>query len=81
MEKILYALQKNKEKYKKENFQLWLNKKINSDTNSLEYKDVVLSYIAEIKDFLKNNNYQIKNNKQFKDEIASYIYSESNQLP
>jgi hypothetical protein len=77
MEKLLYALQQTRDKRKQASFQKWLEKKTDTDEDALSNKDVVVNYLTEIRVYLKHNNYKIKNDKQFKDDIASYIYNNS----
>ena len=62
------------EKRKNDHFQSWLNKDIYDNKKN---KDVVFEMANEINIILKSENYKIKNQKQFKNELASYIYRES----
>ena len=67
-------LKKTYEKRKNEQFNKWLDKKVDDD---LFNKDVVNEFIIEITDLLNKKGYQINNQNQFKNEIATYIYLES----
>ena len=62
------------EKRKHEHFQSWLNKDIYDNKKK---KDVVIEMLNEINMILQLENYKIKNQKQFKNELASYISRES----
>ena len=62
------------ENYKNELFNKWLNKNIEPNKTN---KDVVYEMLGEISLMLVSYGYKIKDTKQFKNEIASYIYSES----
>lgn len=68
--------QREREKYE------WLDKKIKysegSADENLKYIDVIHEYLVDITVLLEKKNYKIRDEKQFKDEIISYIYSESN---
>jgi hypothetical protein len=77
MEKLLYQLKELRKKQQNDNFHNWLNKKVEDSQDAFTNKDVVKNYIYELTEFLKYNNYKIKDSKQFKDEIASYIYNNS----
>jgi hypothetical protein len=63
----MYARQKN------DNFIDWLDKASDDITN----KDIVNEFLIEITNSLKKKNYEINDVNQFKNEIASYIYTES----
>jgi hypothetical protein len=65
----LYKKQKN------DRFQEWLNREVDDD---LFNRDVVSEFINEINDLLEVSGYKINNENQFKNEIAEYIYTESN---
>jgi hypothetical protein len=61
-------------KHKNDNFINWLNKNIEPNVTN---KDVVYEMIGEIYLLLDDYGYIIHNKKQFKNEIATYIYTES----
>jgi hypothetical protein len=61
-------------KHKNDNFINWLNKNIEPDKTN---KDVVYEMIGEIKIMLTDYGYKIENKKQFKNELATYIYNDS----
>jgi len=63
------------ENQKQNNFNDWLNKNIEPDTSN---KDVVYEMLGEITSMLNQYGYKIKNKKQFKNELATYIYNDSN---
>ena len=58
----------------KRDFNDWLNKNVENDKKN---SDIILEIIGDISELLYLNNYKIKNKKQFKDEIASYVYRDS----
>lgn len=65
---------------KNEKFREWLKEDVvkKYDFHSVKnYKniDIINKYICDILDLLKKNKYTITNLKEFKDEIASYIYN------
>jgi len=61
-------------KHKNDNFINWLNKNIEPDKTN---KDVVYEMIGEINIMLTGYGYKIENKKQFKNELATYIYNDS----
>ena len=63
------------ENQKNNHFNDWLNKNIEPDTPN---KDVVYEMLGEITSMLNHYGYKIKNKKQFKNELATYIYKDSN---
>lgn len=70
----MFCMDKLNDKYKNDMFNNWLDKYIEPNKRN---KDVVLEMIGEIIYMLDVNGYKIEKTKQFKNEIASYIYSES----
>tara|TARA_Y100001970_G_C14166827_1_gene821786 strand:+ start:640 stop:993 length:354 start_codon:yes stop_codon:yes gene_type:complete len=43
----------------------------------IKKKNLVYQFLEDIKMLLNKNGYEIDNNKQFRDEIASFIYRQS----
>jgi hypothetical protein len=72
--KLLNNLKNLKEKQKNEKFNNWLNKTVDENITN---KDIFYEMFYEIETMLVNNNHIINNKKQFKNELASYIYLES----
>lgn len=62
------------EKHKNDMFNDWINDNIEPNKKN---KDVVCEMLGEISSILNYYGYKIKDTKQFKNELASYIYSES----
>ena len=79
---LLYQLNQLRKNQLEREKNEWLEKNIkyseNSADENLKYKDVVHEYLVDITLLLERKNYQIRDKKQFKDEITSYIYKESN---
>jgi len=61
-------------KQKNDKFNDWLNKNLEPKKQN---KDVVYEMIGEINNLLTNYGYKITDQKQFKNELATYIYKES----
>jgi len=61
-------------KHKNDNFINWLNKNIEPNKTN---KEVVYEMIGEITLMLNGYGYKIENKKQFKNELAIYIYNDS----
>lgn len=61
-------------KQRNDNFNEWLDKIIEPNTSN---KDVVYEMLGEVYGMLHYHGYKIKDTKQFKNEVATYIYKES----
>tara|TARA_X000000368_G_scaffold88319_2_gene67307 strand:- start:3712 stop:3942 length:231 start_codon:yes stop_codon:yes gene_type:complete len=72
--KLLNNIKILKEKRKTEKLNEWLNKTIDDNITN---KDIFYEFYYEIETMLANKNHNINNKKQFKNELASYIYLES----
>ena len=79
---LLYQLNQLRKNQLEREKNEWLEKNIkyseNSADENLKYKDVIHEYLVDITLLLERKNYRIRDKKQFKDEITSYIYKESN---
>uniref|UniRef100_A0A6C0KFS4 Uncharacterized protein n=1 Tax=viral metagenome TaxID=1070528 RepID=A0A6C0KFS4_9ZZZZ len=65
------GLAKLHEQHRKDNFQSWLN----SETNDgIIVKNILNRMLQEITNVLKKDGYLIKDEKAFRDYMASYIY-------
>ena len=78
---LFYKLdQLNKKQHIREKNE-WLEKNLkyseNSPDEDLNPKDVITEYVTEITLLLTSKNYRIKDSKQFKDDITSFIYNDS----
>lgn len=78
---LFYSLDQLNKKQRIREKNEWLNKNLkyseNSPDENLKYKDVIAEYVSEITILLTGKNYKIKDTKQFKDDITSFIYNES----
>lgn len=78
---LFYSLDQLNKKQRIREKNEWLNKNLkyseNSPDENLKYKDVINEYVSEITILLTGKNYKIKDTKQFKDDITSFIYNES----
>ena len=61
-------------KTQNENFNDWLEKIVEPNISN---KDVVYEMFGEVYEILQYHGYKIKDAKQFKNELATYIYNES----
>jgi hypothetical protein len=78
---LFYKLdQLNKKQHIREKNE-WLEKNLkyseNSPDEDLKHKDVITEYVTEITLLLTSKNYRITDSKQFKDDITSFIYNDS----
>lgn len=65
------GLAKLRQKHREENFQDWLNTK---NREGFVVKNILNKMIKEMKSVLTNDGYVIKDEKAFRDYMASYIY-------
>ena len=70
--KLLYELEQNKINEKKRKFNNWLNK---SNIDNIKYNVIINHLCIDLITLIKNNNYIITNEKQLRNEIATFIYS------
>mgnify|MGYP006119110367 CR=1 FL=1 len=63
--------------FKNRSYQEWLDSEIVQldDLNGMTHKEYVIYYINNLLERVENSGYKINNIKEFKDEIASHIYS------
>jgi len=73
--RLFKSLSETRKKLRQENFQEWLN--ICNEDN-VPNVNFVRWFIDDIMEVLNHYNYEIANEKRFKDEIASFIYKLSN---
>ena len=70
-QKVLRQIKIQEEEEENNKFQKWLN----SDTDrSITNYSKIETIAYAIFNTLKHNNYKINNEKEFKDELATYIY-------
>ena len=70
---LFEGLAKLREKHRQENFQDWLN---TTTSNGFVVRNILVKMINEMTSVLKDDGYVIKDQKAFRDYIASYIYRE-----
>ena len=70
---LFEGLVKLREKQKQDNFQYWLN---TETQNGCIVKNILQKMIKEMNNVLREDGYLIKDQKAFRDYIASYIYRE-----
>ena len=70
----MFSFYHNTYENKNKKFNKWLLKEV--EPNKLN-KEVVHELLSEINIMLDTYGYKIKNPKQFKNELASYMYRES----
>lgn len=70
---LFEGLAKLREKHRQENFQDWLNTRT---SNGFVVRNILVKMINEMTSVLKDDGYVIKDQKAFRDYIASYIYRE-----
>tara|TARA_B110000967_G_C18302975_1_gene279266 strand:+ start:186 stop:473 length:288 start_codon:yes stop_codon:yes gene_type:complete len=69
---LFNSLRDMRKKHREENFQDWLQKYNYDNVPNVNF---IKWFIDEMRSILKHYNYEITDEKIFKDEIASFIYN------
>lgn len=69
---LFNSLRDMRKKHREENFQDWLQKYNDDNVPNVNF---IKWFIDEMRTILKHYNYEITDEKIFKDEIASFIYN------
>ena len=69
---LFNSLRDMRKKHREENFQDWLQKYNDDNVPNVSF---IKWFIDEMRSILKHYNYEITDEKIFKDEIASFIYN------
>jgi hypothetical protein len=72
-ENLFKSLAKTREQHKKDDFQSWLN---STTRDGFKVSNILNKMLKEMIKVLKNDGYVIKDEKAFRDYMASYIYRE-----
>ena len=72
--KLLQELEDVKINEKKRKFNDWLNK---TNVDNLKYTVIINHFYKDLKNIIINNNFTITNEKQLRNELATFIYSVS----
>ena len=70
--KLLQELEDVKINEKKRKFNDWLNK---SNIDNIKYTVIINHFYKDLKNIIINNNFTITNEKQLRNELATFIYS------
>lgn len=73
---LFQNLQKVEKKNKNLLFQEWLQKK---NIDNIQYKTIIYHLCDDLINIIKDSNFTITNEKQLKNEIATFIYSISHK--
>lgn len=72
--KLLQKLEDVKINEKKRKFNNWLNK---TNIDDIKYNVIINHFYKDLKKIIINNNFTITNEKQLRNELATFIYSVS----
>tara|TARA_B100001250_G_C19597768_1_gene699208 strand:+ start:563 stop:874 length:312 start_codon:yes stop_codon:yes gene_type:complete len=72
--KLLQKLEDVKINEKKRKFNNWLNK---TNVDDIKYHVIINHFYKDLKNIIINNNFTITNEKQLRNELATFIYSVS----
>jgi hypothetical protein len=70
---LLNRLKESRQEQKKEKFDRWLNKR----ANGYKIKFILTELLEDIHKKIKNNGYAITDENQLKNEMATFIYQQS----
>tara|TARA_B100000902_G_scaffold215375_1_gene204870 strand:+ start:5916 stop:6224 length:309 start_codon:yes stop_codon:yes gene_type:complete len=70
--KLLQELEDVKINEKKRKFNDWLNK---TNIDNIKYTVIINHFYKDLKNIIINNNFTITNEKQLRNELATFIYS------
>ena len=70
--KLLQELEDVKINEKKRKFNDWLNK---TNIDNIKYTVIINHFYKDLKKIIINNNFTITNEKQLRNELATFIYS------
>jgi hypothetical protein len=70
---LFKSLAKTREQNRKDDFKYWLNRETQ---NGFKVSDILNKMLRDMIKVLKNDGYVIKDEKAFRDYMASYIYRE-----
>jgi hypothetical protein len=74
--KLLQELEDIKINEKKRKFNNWVNK---SNIDNIKYAVIINYFYKDLKNIIINNNFTITNEKQLRNELATFIYSVSRE--
>ena len=74
---VLIDIENNKKKFKQEKFNQWIN---SYSEDNIPIKKIIQKICSDVIESVQKNNLQISNEKQLKNEIATFIYQRSNVL-
>ena len=72
--KVLIDIENNEKKIKNKKFQEWLN---STNENDIPIKNIIQMMCNDVIESIHNNNMKISNEKQLKNEVATFIYQRS----
>ena len=78
LKKLWESLEENKRQHRHKKFQNWLNKSYNYSDNEVYVEDILNNLCKDVFQLVKRNGYTISNEKQLRNEIATFVYKESN---
>ena len=77
LKKLWESLEENKRQRRHKKFQNWLNKSYNYSDNEVYVEDILDNLCKDVFKLVKRNGYTISNEKQLRNEIATFVYKTS----
>ena len=72
--KVLIDIENSEKKRENRKFQEWLN---STNENDIPIKNIIQMICNDVIQSIRNNNMKISNEKQLKNEVATFIYQRS----
>ena len=72
--KVLIDIENSEKKRENRKFQEWLN---STNENDIPIKNIIQMICNDVIQSISNNNMKISNEKQLKNEVATFIYQRS----
>ena len=71
------SLEENKRKEKHRKFQNWLKNEYEYNENYISVEEILRRFCKDVFKLINNNGYKISDEKQLRNEIATFVYKES----
>lgn len=78
LQRLWKSLEEIKRKQRHENFQNWLEENQDYGENSIPVNDILNRFCRDVFNIITKNGFVISNEKQLRNEIATFVYKTSN---
>jgi len=78
LQRLWKSLEENERKLRHEKFQNWLEENQDYGENSISVNDILNHFCRDVFNVITKNGFVISNEKQLRNEIATFVYKTSN---